>query len=46
MTVFLKWNRMPTTVEEALSGLKKIQNRSKDCNENAYTKEKLSPSWN
>lgn len=35
MTVFLKWNKMPPTVEEVLSGLKKIQNRNKDCDESA-----------
>lgn len=37
--LFLKWNRMPTTVEEALSGLKKNQNRNKDCDKSAYPKE-------
>lgn len=30
---------MPTTVEEALSGLKKNQNRNKDCDKSAYPKE-------
>lgn len=29
MTVFLKWNTMPTTVEEALPGLKKFKTEIK-----------------